>query len=99
MDTADHRSQRFDKSPSIVAREIAGETILVPIRKTVGEIDSIYALNKVARRIWDLLDGQKSVGQIRDIIVDEFETSPEEAEADVLEFLQQLEQVGAVRQA
>lgn len=97
MNAAEHHNRRYEKSPSIVARQIAGELLLVPIRKTVGDIDSIYALNEVARRIWELLDGKRSVGQIRDIIVDEFETSPEEAEADVLEFLHELEQVGAVR--
>ncbi len=98
MDAADSRNRRFDKSPTIVAREIAGELILVPIRKSVGAIDSIYTLNEVARRIWELLDGERSVGQIADAIVAEFDTSPEEAEADTLEFLQELEQVGAVRE-
>ena len=98
MSTAEHHNRRYDKSSSIVARKIAGELILVPIRKTVGDIDSIYALNDVGRRIWELLDGEKSVAEIRDTIVAEFETTHEEAEADLLEFLQGLEQVGAVRE-
>ena len=81
-----------------MARQIAGEFILVPIRQSAGEVESIYTLNEVGTRIWELLDGQRSLLQIRDLLVDEFEVSPEEAETDLLEFMQGLESVGAVQE-
>jgi hypothetical protein len=56
-------------------------------------------VNEVGGRIWELIDGQRTLGAIRDIIIDEFEVSNEQAEKDLIEFLQQLEQVGAVRLA
>ena len=90
--------QCFVKDDSIVARKIGEEFILVPIRQRAGEVESIYTLNEVAARVWELIDGQRRVGEIRDVIVAEFEVSPEEAEADVVEFLGQLEHVGAVRE-
>ncbi len=93
----DYFKRRFAKDPSIVSRNIAGEQILVPIRQKAGEIDSIFTLNEVASRIWDLLDGEKQVKEIKNAIVEEFEVSPKEAEEDLLKFLQQLEEVGAVR--
>lgn len=80
-----------------MARQIAGEYILVPIRQSAGEVESIYTLNEVGTRIWELLDGQRSLFQIRDLLVDEFEVSPKEAETDLLEFMQGLESVGAVQ--
>ena len=43
----------FVKDPNIVSRKIAGEVILVPIRKNVGDLESIYTLNEVAARIWE----------------------------------------------
>jgi hypothetical protein len=89
----------FVKDPSIVSRKIADEFILVPIRQRAGEVESIYTLNDAAARVWELLDGERRVDEIRDQIVAEFEVSPEEAEADVVEFLRQLEAVGAVREA
>ena len=89
--------RRLAKDPSIVDRKIADEFILVPIRQKTGDLESIYTLNEVAARIWELVDGQKRVEEIRDAIVEEFEVGPEEAEADLVELLQQLEQVGAVR--
>ena len=81
-----------------MARQIAGEFILVPIRQSAGEVESIYTLNEVGTRIWELLDGQRSLLQIRDLLVDEFEVSPEEAETDLLEFMQGLESVAAVQE-
>lgn len=80
-----------------MARQIAGEFILVPIRQSAGEVESIYTLNDVGTRIWELLDGQRSLFQIRDLLVDEFEVSSDEAEADLLEFMQGLESVAAVQ--
>jgi len=91
--------RRFAQAPSIVSRQIAGESILVPIRQTAGEVESIYTLNEVAARAWELLDGQRRLSEIQDLIVAEFEVGPEEAGADLVEFLQQLERVGAVREA
>jgi hypothetical protein len=54
-------------------------------------------LNEVGGRIWELLDGQKSVRDLRDIIVSEFEVSVPEVEADMVEFLQKLLAIGAIR--
>jgi hypothetical protein len=86
----------YRKSPSIVSREIAGETILVPIRQNVGDLESIYTLNETAACAWALIDGQRPVQAIRDGIVVEFEVGVEEAEQDLLELLAQLESFGAV---
>jgi hypothetical protein len=97
MKTADYLENIFVKDPSIVSRKIADEFILVPIRRKAGDVESIYALNDVAARIWEIVDGKRCVKEIRDIIIEEFAVSSEEAETDLVEFLQQLEQIGAVR--
>jgi len=97
MKRVDYLERRLTKDPSIVSRKIADELILVPIRQKAGDIESIYTMNEVASRIWELIDGEKRVAEIGNAILEEFEVSPEEAEADLVEFLQQLEQVGAVR--
>jgi hypothetical protein len=80
----------------MVARKIAGEMVLVPIRQSVGDLASIYTLNEVGARIWELIDGAMSTEQIRNILVTEYEVTPEQAEADLSEFLSQLEQIKAV---
>ena len=93
----DYLERRYEKDPSIVHRNIAGEMILVPIRQNVADLESIYTLDEVGARIWELIDGQRRVEEIRDTIVEEYEVSQDVAEADLIEFVQQLEAIGGVR--
>ena len=86
----------YSKSDSIVSRKIADEFILVPIRQNVGDLESIYTLNETAARIWELIDGKLKVEEIKEKIVEEFEVTPEEAEKDIMEHLQQLEGIKAI---
>ena len=86
----------YSKSNSIVSRKIADEFILVPIRQNVGDLESIYTLNETGARIWELIDGKRNMGEIKDKIVGEFEVTPEEAEKDLVEHLQQLEKIKAI---
>ncbi len=86
----------YQKDPDMVSRKIADEYILVPIRHNVGDLESIYTLNEVAARIWELIDGKKTAENIKEIIVQEFEVTSEEAEKDIMEHLQQLEGIKAV---
>jgi hypothetical protein len=86
----------YSKSDSIVSRKIADEFILVPIRQNVGDLESIYTLNETAARIWELIDGKNKVRKIKERIVEEFEVTPEEAEKDLIEHLQQLEKIKAI---
>ena len=87
----------YQKNPDLVFRKIADEVILVPIRQNVGDLESIYTLNKVAARIWELIDGKMKVKDIKSKIVDEFEISYEEAEKDLIEFLQKLEKIEGIK--
>jgi hypothetical protein len=87
----------YEKHPKIVARRIADEVILVPVSREVGEIDSLYVLNDVGARIWDLIDG-RSLEQVRDAIVDEFEVNEATAEEDVTLLIEQLKEIGAIHE-
>ena len=98
MDFIDaHLNKRYIKDPSVVFRKIAEEFILVPIKQKAQDVESIYTMNEVAGRIWELIDGEKTLSDIKETIVDEFEVSIEVAEKDLVEFINQLEQIGAVR--
>jgi hypothetical protein len=89
-----HTIYRHD--PNIVSRMIAGEMILVPIRKNVGDLESIYTLNETAARIWDLIDGQRTLAEIHQLITKEFEIDPHNAQGDMLELVDNLLEQGAL---
>jgi hypothetical protein len=90
--------QVYGKSSSMVHRQIADETILVPIRRDVADLDSIYALGGVAPRVWQLIDGQRTLQDVVACIVQEYEVEADVAKADVLDLVAQLDAIGALNQ-
>lgn len=98
MSRVDYLEKRFARDPLTVSRKIAGKFVLVPIRQKAEDVESIYNMNEVAGRIWDLIDGKRRLEEIRDMIVEEFEVTTEKAEADLVEFVEQLEGIEAVKE-
>lgn len=86
----------FEHDPSIVSRAIAGEVILVPIRKNVGDLESIYTLNETGARIWELIDGQRTLSEVHQQLSQEFEIDPYTIESDLLEIVNDLLEQGAL---
>jgi hypothetical protein len=87
----------YEKDESMVFRRIEDETILVPIRNNIGDLQNIYILNEVGARVWELLDGKREIENISNIISSEYDIMPEEAERDIREFLEDLNSVGAIK--
>jgi hypothetical protein len=86
----------YAHDPAMVSRVIAGDLILVPIRKNVGDMESIYTLNETGARIWDLLDGRRSLAEVHAQMVAEFDIDSPQARQDLLELVQALREHGAL---
>src|ERR1700681_3330469 len=89
--------QHADDRRSFVTRQIAGETLLVPVTGHVMDLESIYVLNTVASRIWELLGSPTTADRIAEIVASEFAVSPEHAADDVVEFLDSLGARGLIQ--
>ncbi len=64
---------------------IDGEALLV-----LADAGEVAVLNGVGSRIWQLADGSRSIGDIVAAIVAEYDTTADEAERDVVNFIEQL---------
>jgi len=89
-------TKKYKRNENLVYRKIQDETILVPIKDNVGDMGSIYDLNEVAAFIWEHLDGEKRLLDIRNMIMNEFEVSSEEAEEDLVAFVSELREIEAI---
>jgi hypothetical protein len=87
----------YQRDPSMVARDIAGEMILVPIRNNVGDLESIYTLNETASTVWHLLDGQRPLAEVCDAVVAEYAVTRDEAEQDLQALIADFVRIGVVR--
>jgi hypothetical protein len=84
------------RSPDLIERRILDDTVLVPIRGDLADLQRIFALNPVAQHIWAQLDGEHDLVAVRDSLVARFEVQPAQAEADLLEFIAQLHTAGLI---
>jgi hypothetical protein len=87
----------FLKESDFATRSILGETIIVPIKAGVGDLNSIYVLNELGTQIWELIDGQTSINRMIEEICKAYDVGPEDAEKDAIEFLNSLELSGLIR--
>lgn len=88
--------QLYVRSESVVSRVIAGETLIIPVRKGVGDLASIYSLNEVASVIWQTVTCPRSTQEIVHTLEKEFAGEPEQIERDVRTFLDEMSSAGLI---
>ena len=76
----------YKPSDDVVAREIEGEIIIVPLVAGSGDMeDELFTLNDTGKAIWDQLDGQRSLAGVVAALVPQFEQAEDGAgERDLL---------------
>jgi hypothetical protein len=84
------------RSESVVARVVAGETLIVPIRAKVGDLASIYSFNGTGTLIWKLLASPKTVAELAAAVAQEYQVEIAQAERDVANFVSEMKAVGLV---
>lgn len=80
----------FQKNEDIVSREIVGETMLIPIRGNLADMQRVFSLEDVSEYIWQQLNGERKLGIIRDAVLENFEVEKIAAETDIPEFINEL---------
>jgi hypothetical protein len=90
---------------------LCSQTILVAAKEQVscdlGEEAAIlgmknsvyYGLNPVGASVWRLLRKPRSIAEIREAIVSEYEVTPDRAESDLIKLLEQMLREGLVELA
>jgi len=72
-------------SDDVVAREVGGEFVIIPITAGIGDLDDeIFSLNESGRAIWERLDGRKTLEEVAQSLYSEYEGSIEEIKSDVV---------------
>jgi hypothetical protein len=82
-------------APGVVARNVGGETVLVPTRVDVAQFDRIFLLSKVGAYLWPLIDGTRDREELCRLVREHFAVPPEaDVGKDVDLFLAQLAERG-----
>ncbi|OQW35886.1 MAG: hypothetical protein A4E19_15625 [Nitrospira sp. SG-bin1] len=91
-------SSVYAKSDDFVQRQVAGECILVPIRRNLTEANSIYVLNETGAALWSYIDGTRSVLSIEEEMGREYEVAADQLHRDFETLLTDLLSIRAIQE-
>ena len=74
-----------------VSSDLGGEVAILDLKAGV-----YYGLDAVGARIWSLIEEPRTVNEIRDILLEEYDVEPERCERDLLVLLRRLADEGLV---
>ena len=82
-------------SADIVAREIEGDIVIVPLVAGIGDADDeLYTLNPTGQAIWKKLDGQRTLKDVAATLAGEFDVPLPDIQNEVLGFASELKRRG-----
>lgn len=90
-------AQTSSEERSFVTRQVANETLIVPVTGRMVDLESIYVLNPVAARIWELLQAPTTASAVVAALTREFAVSAAVAQADTDTFLTELAARGLIQ--
>jgi hypothetical protein len=86
--------QAFRQCATATTAEIDGQ--LVALDMNTG---TCFGLNRVATRIWQLIEAPTSARAIAEVLVAEYDVTPETCTAQTLDLLQELAEIGLAEPA
>jgi hypothetical protein len=86
----------YAKSAEFVQRDIAGECILVPLKRTLQESNCIYVLNETGAAFWRQLDGQRTTHAIVQTLLDQYDVQPDQLSSDLTTLIEDLSSICAI---
>jgi hypothetical protein len=79
-------------APEQVSCPLGEESAILNLKNTV-----YYGLDPVGARIWNLLQQPRSVGELRDALLAEYEVDADRCERDLLDLLEKMRDEGLIQ--
>ena len=78
----------YRRSENLAVRSIGGDTLLMPVRSSGAGPDKIFILNETGSLIWRILAKPSRLEALVEALAAEFAVGNEQAEADVVAYLE-----------
>lgn len=83
-------------NPEFIARDIAGELVLVPVGTAAKNYGGLVTCNEVGAFIWKTLETGADMDGLVEAIFAEFDIDAQTARTDAEEFIAKLREINAV---
>jgi hypothetical protein len=74
-----------------VSSDLGGEVAILDLNVGV-----YYGLDEVGARVWELIQEPRAVGDVRDVLVEEYDVAPERCERELFALLERLAERGLI---
>lgn len=74
-----------------VYSKLAGEAVILNLKAGI-----YYGLDEVGTRIWELIQGPRTITEVRDAVLEEYDVDPGRCESDLVAILQNLKSEGII---
>ena len=88
----------FQKVEGLVARDIVGETLIVPFKGDLADMECLFSLNSVGSFVWNHLDGATDFSAMTRLLFDRYEAEPLQVEHDLRELLMDLAEKSLIKE-
>ncbi|NBB22957.1 PqqD family peptide modification chaperone [Runella sp. CRIBMP] len=82
----------FIRNNETISGQLNDDLVMVDIEK-----GSYFSLNSVATRIWELLENPLSSESLYEVLMAEYEVSPEQCRTEVNEYLEKMKELGLIQ--
>ena len=83
----------------VVLREIAGESLLIPVGQTALKIHGMITLSESGLLLWKRLQTECTEDELVEALLTEYQVDRETASADVKAFIRQMQEVGILEES
>lgn len=80
----------------LIRRSIAGDTVLVPVGRTVYDANGLFVLNELGDFLWERLPAAEDAEALLAAVLEEYEVDADTARRDIAAFLADLARHGIV---
>ena len=79
------------RGEELVASDLEGETVMMSVRSGM-----YYGLDSIGSRVWQLVEQPRSVYELCDVLVEEYDVERAQCERDVIALLNEMRDEGIV---
>jgi hypothetical protein len=83
--------QNITIPPDTLSRNVGGETVLLN-----SQSENYFGLDEVGTRVWQLLQSNKDLQRIFDLLIEEFEVEPDRLQQDLINLTHDLNEAGLI---
>ncbi|MBG0860699.1 MAG: PqqD family protein [Bacteroidales bacterium] len=81
----------------MVTRKTGHEYVLVPVVDNIADMNSVYTLNETGAFLWELIDGKRTVKDLIDSLIIEYDVDRDKASREVISFLDDMDKFLIIR--